>query len=345
MSLSVGRGLALSIVLMTQTASADTTVWTRAANPSTFARDQLMAKVDALMNEYIHLRQTPTAFRRAMVLGRARRLLEQAEAASSDDVMLRLRLAQVYYRLYDVEGDPSRLDQAIAHYQKAVEAPLPRITKARILNSLAICLARLGRHDQEVAVYDAAIATEPDPEAQAVLRANQAEGHMAQGHILEAIAGYRAALAATPSALMIESGVTTMWGLAVALDRSGDLDRALEHVERARSYDPFDRRINGSGWFYVPPYDEDWYAALGHWQQARLPEESEEDRLAAYDAAIAAWRSYTSRAPMSDRWLPLASVRLRACEKERERFRDRAAERPNEQRGRRGPRKDLRWPN
>ena len=338
--------LALSIAMASPTdARAESTVWSRAANPSTFARGVLLGKVDALINEYVHLLDTPTAFRRSQVLGRARRKLELADAANSDNASLRLRLAKVYYLLYDVEGDETRLDQAIAHYQWALKnASLPTLTKARILNSLAIALARLARHEEEVARYDDAIAIDPDPAAQAVLRANQAEGFMARGQILEAIRGYRSALAATPTAIVNQGGgVTTIWGLAVALDRSGDVRGALEHVARARSYDPFDRLLQSSSWFFVPTYDEDWYLALGHWQRARSTDLSDEERLDAYDSAIASWRSYMNRAPMEDHWLPLAAVRLRTCEQERQQARERFARSRREQAGRPAPRKDLRW--
>ena len=337
---------AATVLTLSAPARAESTVWSRAADPASFTRGVLLAKVDALINEYVHLLDTPTAFRRSQVLGRARRMLERADAANSDDVTVRLRLAKVCYVLYDVEGDEDRLDQAIAHYQWALRsAELPTLTKARILNNLAIALARLARHEEEVAHYHEAIELDPDPANQAVLRANQAEGFMAQGQILEAIRGYRAALAATPIA-MVNRGhsVTTIWGLAVALDRSGDNNGALEHVGQARSYDPFDRLLQSSTWFFVPPYDEDWYVALGHWQRARSNELSEDERLDAYDSAITSWRSYMNRAPMDDHWLSLAAVRLRACEQERERARDRFARSQRERAGRPAPRKDLQWP-
>jgi len=343
LAIAIASGAAITATVAP--ADADTSVWTRAANPESFERDVLLAKVDALMNEYFHLRQMPAAFRRSQALGRARRMLERAGAASSEDVTVRLRLAQVYYNLYEVDGDQDRLEQAIVHYQWAIAAPLPSLTKARVLNTLAIALARLARHEEEIAAYDQAIALEPEPAAQAVLRANQAEGFMAQGQILKAIRGYRAALDATPTWLLnVGGGATTMWGLAVALDRSGDLQAALEQIGRARSYDAGDDALRSSNWFFVPPYDEDWYAALGHWQRARALEPTDNERLVAYDAAVAAWRSYMNRAPMEDQWLPLAAVRLQSCERERERARERLARARRERGDRPAPRKDLQWP-
>jgi tetratricopeptide (TPR) repeat protein len=321
----------LGLLLMGTTASADTSVWTRAAKPSTRSDEVLLARVDGMMNDLRQLQAAhrPTTFRQTMLLRRVRRTLEQAGAASSPSVTLRMRLATVYQLLYPIEGDPERLVQAATHLEWASHRPLPALTKAGVLNSLAICFARLGRHAPETEAYDRAIALQPDPEMHSMLMANKAEGQMAQGAITRAIQAYRAALATTPSFRMMDSGTTTMWGLAVALDRSGDLEAALEQIGRARSYDPIDQFINGPNWFYVPPYDEDWYAALGHWQRARSHNPSKAndlgERVQGYDAAIAAWRSYMNRAPLSDRWLPLAALRLRVCEQERLRLRDRVS--------------------
>jgi tetratricopeptide (TPR) repeat protein len=190
--------------------------------------------------------------------------------------------------------------------------------RARALNSLAIGYARLGMHQQEIDAYDRAIVLQPDPQAHAILLANQAEAFMALGSIIRAVRGYKASLGATPGALMIDSGVTTLWGLAVSLDRSGDLDGALERIRTARSYDPVDARINGPNWFYVPEHDEDWYAALGHWQRARHAKGEGDLMAESYRDALASWRSFIERAPMSDPWLPLASRRLQQCERERD---------------------------
>src|SRR4029079_8260597 len=91
--------------------------------------------------------------------------------------------------------------------------------------------------------------------------------------ITAAVAGYRTALGLlSADHMMFGSGSTTLWGLAVALDRSGDLDSGLESVRVARSYDAQDKHLNGPGWFYLPAYDRHWYEALGHWQVARKGE-------------------------------------------------------------------------
>jgi tetratricopeptide (TPR) repeat protein len=183
-------------------------------------------------------------------------------------------------------------------------------------NELAVAHARLGNHAREIAAYDQALRFEPHPEERGVLLANRAEGLMALGEIRAAVASYRAALAATPGYALGFYGVTTWWGLAVALDRSGDLSGAMTQIALARAYDPEDRRLSSDSWFYLPDYDRHWYAALGRWYDARHTAD-DAGRFVAYEQAAAAWRSYLDHAPTTDRWRALAAARLRQCELER----------------------------
>ncbi|MEZ4441940.1 MAG: tetratricopeptide repeat protein [Polyangiaceae bacterium] len=304
-------------------AAAEDSVWARAQEPKRHERALLLTQVDTILHEHLRASTRPSAFRRSIALHQARRLLEARGAATSRDVALRLRLARVMSELYDAEGEVGQLENAVLHLTFVAEHARPTTLQAWALGALGVALARLGHHEQEIAAYDRGIAAEPDPLARTTLLANQAEGYMAQGHLAKAIRGYRRALAATPGGVMTRGGVTTLWGLAVALDRAGDLDGALESIRAARAFDPHDTLIHGPGWFYVPAYDEDWYMALGHWQSARDEAFALEGRIASYDLAIAALQSYVNRAPADDRWLPLASMRLTLCERERTRLRGR----------------------
>jgi tetratricopeptide (TPR) repeat protein len=196
-----------------------------------------------------------------------------------------------------------------------MEAPAP--VRSEAWQRLAVCHARLGRWDDEIKAYTEALALEPHPGPRATLLANRAEAYMVLGDVTAAVEGYRAALASLGSLDMFRYGVTALWGLAVALDRSGDLEDALASIQLARTYDRTDSQIHGPGWFYVPPYDDAWYAALGHWAAARGAELGAA-RAASYQQAIAAWEAYLARAPSTDRWLPLAKARRAQCAKERE---------------------------
>lgn len=315
MSLRLGI---VALALTTSTSAlASPSIWRRAVAPQRHAAAQARTAGDEHLDEHYRLRQGRSPLRQAAALSKAKRVLEKSGAPTASDPVTRYQMGRVHHYLYELERDARQLEVAAEHLLYVARHPrTPTTLRAQALQTLAISYARLGRHDDEVATYDDAIAHEPDPDSHAVLQANQAEGHMALGRILQAVRGYRAALRATSSTLMLDSGVTTLWGLAVALDRSGDLEGALSTIATARTYDPLDQRINGPGWFYVPAYDEAYYGALGMWQRARA-EDDPVEREQNYRDAIAAWRSFLDRAPLTDPWVRLAERRLIECEAER----------------------------
>ena len=311
----VSAAIALSPALWLGGATATPSVWQQAAEPQRHREAEVVEAVSHLLSEHLYLRRQPTSFRRTQLLQQALSLLDEIGAAGSSDPSLRYQLGQVLEMLYQVEATRTHLEHAVTHFEAVATSQAPTTTRARALRLLALCQARLGNHREEVEAYDRSLQLEPDPEVRAVVLANQAEGRMALGQILEAVRGYRAALSILPAVLMLDSGVTTLWGQAVALDRSGDLGGALDSIRRARSYDPIDRQIHGEDWFYVPDYDVHWYDALGHWQRARAAEG--EAAMDAYADSIASWRAYLDRAAPDDPWVPIASRRLSQCERER----------------------------
>ncbi|WP_437733976.1 tetratricopeptide repeat protein [Sorangium sp. So ce1335] len=306
--------LALAAMGAPGPAAAAPTVWSRALDPAADERAALIAQADGLLLRYDRLRRSPLLERVEEIgplwLREARTLYERAGAATSRDPSVRLRYADILEHLGDVEGAAATLEGLLR-----LHPPAP--FRADASHALAVCYARLGRYTDEIKAYDEALALEPHAASRALLLANQAEAYMALGDITAAVEGYRAALATLGSLDMFRYGVTTLWGLAVALDRSGDLEGALEHIRLARTYDRSDQQINGSGWFYVPAHDDAWYAALGRWAAARSAELGAA-RAEAYLQAVAAWESYIARAPANDHWLPLAKARRAQCERERE---------------------------
>jgi tetratricopeptide (TPR) repeat protein len=300
-----------------RTAEAAPSVWAKVHDPDLERRHRLAAEVDSLLVKYaaqLNLERAGHAVGLAPVyLHEARKLLEEGRAAESTDMQLRFRLAEVLEELREY-------GKAAAILESIVRANPAAPHREEAWRSLAICDARLGRHDEELKAYAEALALQPHSSGRALILANRAEAYMALGRLSEAIEGYRQALSAisaTPIE-MITSGVTSLWGLAVASDRNGDLEAALQAITLARTYDPRDVRIfHSSNWFFVPPYDEAWYAALGHWVTARRTDLGDERKENAYDDAIAAWEDYLARARETDHWLPIARARLQACEKER----------------------------
>lgn len=333
------RAAAVCVALLATTAtrsSAAPSVWARARQPDLEQQLTAMRRSEELLLKHRRLLQMQRGEifpgMGSVYLQEARKTLEAAGAEMSSDPMMRYRLAEVlqalaevFYRIDDIALAQKQSARAAKLLESALRAPsLPATLRATGWADLAVCYAHLGRHQEEIKAYGEALNLETRSSARATLFANRAEGYMALGDISSAVEGYRTSIAMLLPIEMFRTGVTTLWGLAVALDRSGDLESAFRSINLAREYDPTDVLINGPGWFYVPLYDEAWYSALGHWARARqftLPS----SRAQAYANAIADWEEYIARAPSTDRWLELAKSRLEMCERERDTITQRSA--------------------
>lgn len=322
----------LAVVLGASSASAQpTSIWTRIRRPELHTRRALVAEAEALQIKYYRLfRERPRhaldrdeveALGRAYLL-QAAQLLGEAGAARSRDLFLRQELAGVL-------GSLGEHRKAIVLLEGIVRAEPPPVLRARAWAELAVAYAHAGRVEDEVRAYGEALRVEPTPRARARLFANRAEAYMLLGDIEPAVEGYRTAIGLlSPMDFISElgNGATTLWGLAVALDRSGDLDAGIETVWLARSYDAQDKQLNSRNWFYMPAYDRYWYAALGHWMVARKSDMGSV-RAEAYGRAVAAWNDFVSHAAADDKWAAVGRARLERCEKERADFTKREAAR------------------
>ncbi len=318
---SLAPALLALALLAPGTAAAAGSVWDRARHPEAELRHDLAAEAQGHELKASHILFDRHGNRDradgASHLSIAATLLEQAGAATSRDLFLRYRLASVY----SLQEEPQK---AQALLEPLVRADPPAPLRALVLSDLAVTYAHLGRIDDEIRAYGEALRVQPVAHERARLYSNRAEAYMLRGDITAAVAGYRDALALlSADHMMFGTGPTTLWGLAVALDRSGDLDSGVDAVRVARAYDPQDKMLNGPEWFFLPDYDRHWYEALGHWQVARTAEVVTSVRIDAYGRALASWDEYVSSASAAapeDRWLPLARVRRKQCEKERAAF-------------------------
>jgi tetratricopeptide (TPR) repeat protein len=319
---TAGVAAAAAIVLLANGARADPklatvdTVWGRARRPDLARPRELVAEADGYVFKY---QQLHAGRPEADVLGdtylmRAAELLEQAGATTSRDLYLRYRLAEVY-------ALREQHDKEIRALEGIGRSDPPAPLRAQVFADLAVAYAHAGRVADEIKAYDQALQVQPLAPERSRLIANRAEAYMLLGDATTAVAGYRAALALLSNDyMMFDSGATTLWGLAVGLDRTDDLDAALDAVRLARVYDPGDKRINGPGWFYEPEYDRHWYEALGHWEVARKADVHIAVRSAAYAAALGSWSRYLDFAAPGDKWAALARVRLLKCARERAEF-------------------------
>ncbi|MSP25117.1 MAG: hypothetical protein EXR75_08120 [Myxococcales bacterium] len=307
--------------------AAKPSIWTQAANPDA-ARDASKLRAAMAGHERFLRASDAHAPETLSLLVGVRALAENARIGNSNDPVARYLAARLERASFDLDHDARRLARAKEHLRfvavtgESLQAVAPtsersaRELRSLALYDLAVCHAHTGARKDEIAAYDEALALEVHPLRRSVHLANRAEALMAEGRLQEAVRGYRTSLAELPAVAMGAAGVTTLWGLAIALDRSGDLDGGLESVKLARSYDPGDNALKDDGWFFVPAYDEHYYAALGQWQAARV-ETSPAARIEALRRAEERLRAFIDAAPTSERWLPLAEHRLRQCERER----------------------------
>ena len=304
-----------ALITHARDAAANPSIWSQARAGDDGRLAVAVADAEALQLKYRHIARLPQEARDGvgkLFLRQARVLLEGAGAARSPDPLVRYQLAEILHELHDDEP-AAKLFETVVKVEST-----PRTVRAEAYSQLAEAYTRLGRFGDEIRAYDAALRLEPQPFARSRLLANRAESYMALGDITAAVGGYREAMGLLSAPIeMFTLGPTTLWGLAVALDRSGDLDGALEAIRLARTYDPLDKNLNGPGWFYVPAYDRYYYQALGHWSAARratLPAARAEEYL----SAIAHWQEYLDSAAPDDRWIGIARARLRQNEKERD---------------------------
>jgi tetratricopeptide (TPR) repeat protein len=321
--------VALVVLALVDPAYARSSVWERSASERASARSELETEAELFELRYQHLLESPQSAlpldeQESKALGeaylaQAASLLERAGAASSRDPFLVCRLADTYALLKKQRAAAKLFEEAL------LEVP-PPVLQARIYARLALTYGETGRVDEEVAAYTDALETEALASTRARLFANRAEALMHKGDIAAAIVGYR-------EALMIQdarSMSTTLFGLAVALDRTGDLEQALTAIRLARSYDPIDKELNGPRWTYLPEYDRYWYDALGHWSHARAAD-ADADRDESYARTLRSWNDYIARAPRDDRWLGIARIRWCAAWSELQ------GSAPRQQRGGRRP--------
>ena len=292
--------------------AAGPSVWARARDPGAVKRAAALAHAEADLEKAFRTAEHVPHEVRLLLLLDARQKLEDVGAATSNDVTLRLRLAQVLDLL-------DKHAEATAHFEWGVRSPRASApARAEAWRRLAICYARLERYDDEIRAYGEALALEPEAFDRATLLANRAEAYMLRGDLTSAIDAYRAAIPLYTQMELTVASTTTLWGLAVALDRAGDLEGALSTLKLARQYDPSDRQINDRDrWFYVPAYDEPYYMALGHWGRAREAQLGAA-RAEHYGRAVSLWEEFLERAAPGDPWIPVARSRLRMCEKERD---------------------------
>jgi tetratricopeptide (TPR) repeat protein len=269
---------------------------------------------------------------------RAREMLERARADKSPDVRLRFDLGRVYLELGASEGPQNYRKAATVLREALAIAPDHPGAEMGWLN-LAFACGHLGDHECEKKSYIQVLRLQTEEIRRATPSLNLAETEMHLGNLREAIDGYRETIRLAGRVPTHETAPLAVWGLAVALDRSGDRVAAekearfaLELERSMNMVDPSGRMISfllrSSNVFFVPAYELHWYEGLGASAQAKAKAGDRGEAVRLWRAAEASFAAYVRLAQPDDRWLELAKLRHATAKVEREAAERRDRSRP-----------------
>jgi tetratricopeptide (TPR) repeat protein len=250
--------------------------------------------------------QTRDRDRRFSLAEQAQGLCEQAVREHPKEAAPHIVLARVLTTADPQHPELCRVkhcERAVAELREARKLDNNGAEAQRIAAELGLVLSRLGAYEEALAEYDRAIKL-VDPErrpsvfddyGRSVLYGNSAETLMALGRLDDAIARYRRAESlSSPGETEWE---LAQWGLAVALDRDQQIEKARESVQRALDFDPTMSHLSEEFVFFEPAGDKHYYEALGH------------QVAGDYELALASWRAFIADSPTSP-YLPRARAHI-----------------------------------
>ncbi len=308
--------LAAAVALAAPPALAAPTLWERARDPQTAraerARRRRARRFDGVVQAEGDL-QMMQDFRLGTLA-----IAEMSGAHAFTHPRLRLLLARVL-----IEADIGREAQA-AELARAV---LDRLAPGEVwLEAEARVVLAAAAKEPDAALREIARALPLawHPGTRSALLRRRADARMARGEVLASASDYRAAL---PTSGFAAESALARFGLAVALERSGNLPAALEELRLARLVAP---RVHGAelgvlslpGVFAFRPWDAHYAIALAELSAIDGAADASAAALTC-EKAMAGFQEYLGAAPPSDPWIPAARVHLEAikptCREMRER--------------------------
>lgn len=274
----------------------------------------------------------------------AKAKLERAGAATSRDVRLRFDLGLVYFVLQDYDRAAKVLKDALA---MAPDHPAAEEAWLR----LAFACGHVGDHACERQSYVEVLRLVTEEPQRATPTLNLAETDMHLGNLRDAVDGYREALRLAGRSASRDTAPLAVWGLAVALDRSGDRISAEKEALFAKELERSSgvrNLLHSTNVFFVPSYEVHWYEGLGAAAEARV-EPSAAKAVKLWREAEQAFTQYVAAAERAtlaasspvppaatdrgarvekDRWLELARARLTSIKAERARAEKRRGREP-----------------
>ncbi len=303
--------------LAAPSAHADTppSMWDRAKDPSLSESYRVHVEVQRRLALFRAEPQRDLFGVNDSQLRTVRALLERYDADQSRDPRLRFDLGLVYLRLEEYDKSAKTLSRVLADFPDHPAAEEGWL-------HLAFACGHTGDHDCERTAYTKVLQQATDELSRATPTLNLAETEMHLGNLREAVEGYREALRIAGRVPSRETAPLAVWGLAVALDRSGDRVGAEKEARFARDLERsmgLPNLLRTEGVFFVPAYEIHWYEGLGASAQARQAASSSSEALRLWRAAERSFTHYVRFGELGkDRWLELAKLRLAAAKSERE---------------------------
>jgi tetratricopeptide (TPR) repeat protein len=225
---------------------------------------------------------------------------------------------RLHYLLGDalVKADKEYLAEGRAALEKALAEDPDSPLAADAWFWVAIAAGKLRDHEAERASYTRALDTQWDPEVRATILMNRAESSMTARDLAQAMRDYRMARVQSRSA--ITQSLAT-WGLAVAIERDGDLPTALELARAASNtqFGPSHHRVVALDLpdvFFTPPYEQHYYRALAAMGQA-VAEKDQSKSRALLQTAELLWTMYIGPAEKDgEPWLENARRHRAWCQ-------------------------------
>ncbi|MFI5308655.1 MAG: tetratricopeptide repeat protein [Polyangiales bacterium] len=179
-----------------------------------------------------------------------------------------------------------RDDEALQTLQR-LQREHPSFQADEIAFELAVLFARLQRFAEAGQAYAQSMTLSLDHGETSVALANLAEMTMLAGDLEGAVEHYGRALRVASSG---RDYPLALWGRAVALDRLGEHDAAMQDAQKATETEGGHMLVlRSDGVFFEPPHEIDYYEGLGHEALAARPDADRAGELAAAAASFEAF--------------------------------------------------------
>lgn len=252
--------------------------------------------------------------------------LDSWNAANSPDIRLRIDLGRALHERKDHRRSIEVLRSAIK-----LDPNHPMIEEAWFV--LGLSCGSLGDHECEREAYLKTLEIETEDVARMTPTLNLAETEMHLGNMKEAVALYNETLRLSAHVGASYTNALGEWGLAVALDRSGEKSSAERAAKRALEISFSIHReniLNDPGVYFYPDYEVHYYEGLGAVTLAR-GSTSAHDAVIYWGLAERKFELYVrgaERTNPKDRFLGVAKARHASCKAEREKAEKKRAKEP-----------------